>query len=162
MELSGTVMNVILVILIVILLAANIYFRRRKEEKTPLGKVIRILYEVGHNQRTIESFEFHQGRKKFKTGGWKRNKNKVDFLPSELLATLSKAFEMAEEFTNPVQSGNTYYINDPVWKGGKFCWDCHDPHGDTNIYMIQDEVATETDGTVGIPVTTRSVSFTKN
>ena len=28
--------------------------------------------------------------------------------------------------------------------------------------MIQDEVATETDGTFGIPVTTRSVSFTKN
>ncbi|SNB46002.1 CxxxxCH/CxxCH domain-containing protein [Geobacter sp. DSM 9736] len=38
-----------------------------------------------------------------------------------------------------------------IWKGGKFCWDCHDPHGDTNLYMIQDYVATETDGRHGIP-----------
>ena len=108
MELSGTVMNVILVILVVILLAANIYFRRRKEEKTPLGKVIRILYEVGHNQRTIESFEFHRGRKKFKAGGWKRNKDKVDFLPPELRATLSKAFEMAEEFNERINAAKKF------------------------------------------------------
>ena len=38
-----------------------------------------------------------------------------------------------------------------TWKGGKFCWDCHDPHGDANIYMIHDKVATETDGKFGIP-----------
>ena len=48
-----------------------------------------------------------------------------------------------------------------VWKGGKFCWDCHDPHGDTNIYMIQNEVATTTDGKYGRPVTRAEVSFTQ-
>lgn len=53
------------------------------------------------------------------------------------------------------------YENNGVWKGGKFCWDCHDPHGDRNIYMIQDKVATETDGTFGIPVSRRSVKFTR-
>lgn len=49
-----------------------------------------------------------------------------------------------------------------TWKGGKFCWDCHDPHGDGNIYMIHDKVATETDGTYGIPVEgkRRDVVFT--
>jgi len=108
MELDGTAMNVIMVILIIILLVANIYFRRRKEEKTPLGKVIRILYEVGHNQRTIESFEFHRGRKKFKTGGWRRNKNKIDFLPSELQAALAKAFEMAEEFNERINAAKKF------------------------------------------------------
>ncbi len=53
------------------------------------------------------------------------------------------------------------YKTGGTWKGGKFCWDCHDPHGDTNIYMIQDEVATETDGTFGVPVTRREVKFTR-
>jgi len=53
------------------------------------------------------------------------------------------------------------YENNGVWKGGKFCWDCHDPHGDTNIYMIQNKVATETDGAYGIPVTRRDVVFTR-
>jgi predicted CxxxxCH...CXXCH cytochrome family protein len=53
------------------------------------------------------------------------------------------------------------YENEGVWRGGKFCWDCHDPHGDSNIYMVQDQIATETDGTFGIPVTRRDVTFTR-
>jgi len=61
----------------------------------------------------------------------------------------------------PVEAGDTYEILDQVWKGGKFCWDCHDPHGDNNIYMIQDKVATRTDGVVGKPIERRDVSFTR-
>jgi predicted CxxxxCH...CXXCH cytochrome family protein len=53
------------------------------------------------------------------------------------------------------------YESEGVWRGGKFCWDCHDPHGDSNIYMVQDQIATETDGTFGLPVTKRDVSFTR-
>ena len=46
-----------------------------------------------------------------------------------------------------------------VWRGGKFCWDCHDPHGDSNIYMIHSKVATTTEGTFGIPQTRADVVF---
>jgi predicted CxxxxCH...CXXCH cytochrome family protein len=53
------------------------------------------------------------------------------------------------------------YQQTGVWKGGKFCWDCHDPHGDSNIYMIQSQVATSTDGVFGKPVTRAAVSFTR-
>ena len=45
----------------------------------------------------------------------------------------------------------TYSVAKGTWKGGKFCWDCHDPHGDSNIFMIQKKVATETDGWFGTP-----------
>ncbi|GAB7026999.1 CxxxxCH/CxxCH domain c-type cytochrome [Geotalea toluenoxydans] len=55
---------------------------------------------------------------------------------------------------------NSYQTNG-VWKGGKFCWDCHDPHGDSNIYMIQSQVATTTDGKYGRPITRAAVSFTQ-
>jgi predicted CxxxxCH...CXXCH cytochrome family protein len=51
--------------------------------------------------------------------------------------------------------------NEGVWPGGMFCWDCHDPHGDKNIYMIQKEVATTNDGNFGFPLTTGEVNFTK-
>ncbi|NJD91174.1 MAG: CxxxxCH/CxxCH domain-containing protein, partial [Geobacter sp.] len=46
-----------------------------------------------------------------------------------------------------------------TWKGGKFCWDCHAPHGDKNIYMIHDQVATTTDGKFGVPKTRARVTF---
>ena len=48
-----------------------------------------------------------------------------------------------------------------TWRGGKFCWDCHDPHGDSNIYMVHDKVATTTDGQFGIPTNRSAVVFTK-
>jgi predicted CxxxxCH...CXXCH cytochrome family protein len=59
------------------------------------------------------------------------------------------------------------YKQTGVWKGGKFCWDCHDPHGDAdgvttkNIYMIQSQVGTSTDGRFGKPVTRAAVVFTR-
>ncbi len=53
------------------------------------------------------------------------------------------------------------YQNNGVWKGGKFCWDCHDPHGDSNIYMVQNKIATETEGTYGKPLSRRDVVFTR-
>jgi len=56
---------------------------------------------------------------------------------------------------------NREYLQDGIWKGGKFCWDCHDPHGDSNIYMIQNKVATSTEGTFGIPRTRADVVFTR-
>ncbi len=79
----------------------------------------------------------------------------------KIASNTADTLTLAVDFSNPVQAGNTYYLNYPIWKGGKFCWDCHDPHGDSNIFMIQDNVAIETDGTFGTPVATREVVFTR-
>ncbi len=46
--------------------------------------------------------------------------------------------------------------------GGRFCWDCHDPHGDDNIAMIHNEISRQNDGEYGIPVETAAVVFTDN
>jgi len=51
------------------------------------------------------------------------------------------------------------YKENGIWQGGKFCWDCHDPHGDSNIFMIHDKVATTTDGRFGIPTARADVTF---
>ncbi|MDF1555319.1 MAG: CxxxxCH/CxxCH domain-containing protein, partial [Deferrisomatales bacterium] len=50
--------------------------------------------------------------------------------------------------------------------GGSFCWDCHDPHGDTQDYMVHSGdgstpgagVTDLSDGTYGIPASSRPVA----
>ncbi|RII26037.1 MAG: CxxxxCH/CxxCH domain-containing protein, partial [Geobacter sp.] len=78
-------------------------------------------------------------------------------------ARASSAHFGSKHYGDFLMSGGWDANGNPVgtWRGGKFCWDCHDPHGDGNIYMIQDKVATTTDGKFGIPQTRASVVFTK-
>jgi predicted CxxxxCH...CXXCH cytochrome family protein len=44
-------------------------------------------------------------------------------------------------------------------EGGYLCWDCHDPHGTTNIHMVKTQVS-KTSNTYGVPVTKVTVNFT--
>jgi hypothetical protein len=69
--------------------------------------------------------------------------------------TSSVKIDKYHQMTAHSQSGNN---------GGKFCWDCHDPHGDDNIKMVQARPAKTTDGTYGIPSATpgNDVVFTDN
>jgi predicted CxxxxCH...CXXCH cytochrome family protein len=39
-----------------------------------------------------------------------------------------------------------------TYNGGKFCYDCHEPHGDNNIFMIGSRVTRATDNVFGIPL----------
>jgi predicted CxxxxCH...CXXCH cytochrome family protein len=59
--------------------------------------------------------------------------------------------------------------HDNTSKGGRFCYDCHDPHGDRsgsggNIFMVHDNVAVTTDNASGYgrPTSTAAVTFTDN
>ena len=108
MDLGETGINTILVILLVVLLAANIYFKKRKGDKTPLGMVVSIFSEVSGNLQLTETFSFHRGSSKFKTGSWERNKDKIDFVPMELRNTLSKAFEMSREVNERIDAARKH------------------------------------------------------
>ena len=53
-------------------------------------------------------------------------------------------------------------LHDSGNNGGKFCWDCHEPHGDSNIFMVHNDVTKQSDGTYGVPLTTSTVTFMAN
>ncbi|SNB45863.1 Geobacter sulfurreducens CxxxxCH...CXXCH domain-containing protein [Geobacter sp. DSM 9736] len=71
-----------------------------------------------------------------------------------------KHYRAFKESGGWAKDGTGNYLG--TWKGGKFCWDCHDPHGDANLYMIQKKVATTTDGKFGRPKTQAVVTFTED
>ena len=108
MDLGETGINILLGILIALLLVANFFFRKRKAEKTPLGKAVGIFSELRHNQKLTGTFSFHWGSKKFKTASWKRNNARIDFIPMEIRATLSKAFDMVEDVNQRIDAAKKY------------------------------------------------------
>lgn len=60
---------------------------------------------------------------------------------------------------NKIDANHDGHKHDALTDGGYFCWDCHDPHGDSNDFMVHDNVTTESDGQFGIPASTAAVNF---
>ncbi|MBU0730529.1 MAG: CxxxxCH/CxxCH domain-containing protein [Proteobacteria bacterium] len=96
-------------------------------------------------------------------------------LKRKVISNTANVLTLESAFPDNIIAGDTYKLLNPVWKGGKFCWDCHDPHGDINsfwtseedkynIFMMQTQIATETDGLHGKPVPSerKPVKFTRN
>ena len=108
MDLGETGINIILIIVIILFLALNIFLKSRRTRKTPLGRVVSILTDVNHNEKLVDNFSFHHGVGRMKTGAWKKNKDKVDFLPRELRMTLSRAFEMSEEVNERIDAARKF------------------------------------------------------
>jgi len=100
--------NIILGIVILLFLVLNIFVKSRKAKKTPLGRVVDIFSELNHNEKLVENFGFTPGVKKFKTGAWLGNSDKVDFLPQELWMMLSHVFEMSEEVNERINAARKF------------------------------------------------------
>ena len=103
---TGT--NVILIIVVVLFLVLNVYIRGRRAGGSPLGKVVSIFAALKNNEKLLENFGFHRGFGKLKTGVWKKNKDRVDFLPQELLVALSQVFEMSEEVNERIEAARKF------------------------------------------------------
>jgi hypothetical protein len=100
--------NLIILVPIILLLIFNVFFKRRKGEKTQPEIVFSLLSEIALNQQIVETFLQGQPVKKFKTGSWQRNKNKLDFLEQELQVAVAKVFSMAEEFNREIDSAKKF------------------------------------------------------
>lgn len=108
MDSGGISTNFIVIAALVLLMAVNFYMRKRRGDKTALGMVAGIIGDIRYNAKLTDSFTFHRGIKKFRTGGWKKGKDKVDFLPQEMMSNLSKVFEMTEDFNQRIDSAKKF------------------------------------------------------
>ncbi len=108
MDLSEIGPNLVVILTIVALLALNIFLRRRRGERTPTEVALSLLSEINLNQKLAEDFQFHLQAKKFKTGSWKRNETKLNFLDHSLQTTLADAFSMAERFNRDIDAAKKY------------------------------------------------------
>ena len=102
----GKILSYILPVIVFILF--NIFFRKQQEQQRRLTAVKGLLSEIKHNQKLMEAFLMRWQTKKFKTGNWKRHKDKMDYIDQDLRATLSGAYEIAEEFNRDITAAKKH------------------------------------------------------
>ncbi len=100
---GGFWQNFGLLIPIVIIIIFGVLKRRRGGGKTHLEVAASLLSETNHNLKIMDAFSSNwRITKRFKTGNWNRNQDKIDFLDEDLQDNLSDAFSLAEDFNQRI------------------------------------------------------------
>jgi len=101
--------NFALLIPIIIIIIFGILMKRRRGGGTRLEVAVGLLSEVNHNLKVTDAFSSEwRTKKKFKTGNWNRNQDKIDFLDQELQNNLSDAFDLAEDFNQRIDEAKRH------------------------------------------------------
>jgi len=93
---------------VVAFIVINILFRKQQQQKRQQQVVRSLLSEIDYNQKLMETFLFKWQSKKFKTGTWKSNKDKMDYIDQSLHNTLVGAYEIAEEFNSEIDAAKKH------------------------------------------------------
>jgi len=93
---------------VIIFILVNVFFRKQQEQKRRLTVVRSLLSEINYNQKLMEAFLFQWQTKKFKTGNWKRNRDKMDYIDQGLHATLASTYEIAGEFNREIDAAKKH------------------------------------------------------
>ena len=112
MDLFGEGSSWAIIIPIIILIVLSIVMRRRRPaEKTESEIVGSLFVDVSENLRLMEKFSYRGRPKKFRADSWKRNSEKIGFLPETLQNTLSQAFTLVEDFNRQIDAAKKQRAN---------------------------------------------------
>lgn len=100
-----------LIIPLIIIIVYSLFFRRRKAEGTQMEIASSLFFDISENLRIAEGFGFQKRPKKFRTGSWQRNSEKVDFLETSLLSDLDEVFTLAESFNQEIDAAKKQRSN---------------------------------------------------
>jgi hypothetical protein len=106
--LSELLTNILIGVALVLMLGLSVVLQIVRTQRAPLGRVVGILSNIIKNEKFVENFSFHRSMGKLKAGAWKRNKNKINFLPQEILTSLSRLFEMVEDVNERIDAAIKY------------------------------------------------------
>ncbi len=81
----------------------NIFLRKQQEQKRRLEVVKGLIAEIDQSQKLMEAFLLQWQYKKFKTGHWKRHKDKLDYVDQGLRSTLASTYAIAEGFNREIE-----------------------------------------------------------
>ena len=102
----GSILTYLLPVLAFVFI--NIFFRKRQERKRRQQVVHSLLSEIEYNQNLMEAFLFKWQAKKFKTGTWKSNRGKMDYIDQSLHNTLAGTYEIIEQFNSEIDAAKKH------------------------------------------------------
>ncbi|MFH1650870.1 MAG: hypothetical protein ABID87_02030 [Chloroflexota bacterium] len=108
MQISETMMNVLLGVLILGLLVVNFFVRKRKSDKAPIGMAVGVYVEVSKNLKMIDNGTLHWNSGGLRVKNWQRNHDKLSFLPSDILDNLAAANRVVEEVNQQLEYARRY------------------------------------------------------
>ena len=105
---SDLTTNILIGVALFLMLGLSVVLQILRTQRAPLGRVAGILSNVIKNEKFVENFSFHRSMGKLKAGAWKKNKDKINFLPQDMRTALSKLFEMVEEANERIAAAIKY------------------------------------------------------
>jgi len=93
---------------VIILILVSVFFKKQQEQKRRLAAIQSLLSEINYNQKLMEAFLFQWQAKKFKTGIWKRNRDKMDYIDQSLHTTLASVYEISDEFNREIDTAKKH------------------------------------------------------
>ena len=105
---SDLTTNILIGVALILMLGLSVVLQILRTRQAPLGRVVGILSNVIKNEKFVENFSFHRSMGKLKAGAWKKNKDKINFLPQDMRTALSKLFEMVEEVNERIDAAIRY------------------------------------------------------
>jgi hypothetical protein len=89
----------------IVLIAIQYFMRRRTGSVSSHEQVVqRLLSDIRINLRLVDVLVNGEQIKRFSVNGWRMCKNNIDFLKQPLQSALKEACEMAEDYTQQVES----------------------------------------------------------
>ena len=93
-----------LILIIVIIVLAMFFLRRGGGTRRQPETVQRLLTDVKLDQALVETFYIREKPRKFEMTAWQMHKTKLDFLNTELQATLAETFGIVEDFNQQIKT----------------------------------------------------------
>jgi hypothetical protein len=100
--------NILIGLALLILLGLSIGLQIFRARRSSLGHVVAILNNLKHNIRLCENFSYHYGIGSLKADAWVKYREKVSFLPQELLNNLSKVFDVVAEINANIDAATRF------------------------------------------------------
>ncbi len=113
---GGLMDNIELIILLVVIIVLAFVMRSRRGAKTRLEVALAIAKDEKYNLKLMDTTSSSWSMtKKFKTGGWRKNQTKMEFLDEETQNDIMTAFQLAEDanlrIVEAKKAKNTSYLS---------------------------------------------------